>query len=104
MTEPTTERLARALEAVDAPAEMITRARAGYYDDYKSPLAMPETQLLADARAAGLETIAQGVLNGEWDATKEESDAWAASPDGQATFAELLRPRPPNRAERRHPR
>jgi hypothetical protein len=101
MSTPTTERLALALEAAGAPAEMIQRARAGYYDDFKSPLAMPETQLLADARAAGLETIAQGVLAGEWDATKEESDEWARSPEGQATFNELLRR--PNRAQRRHP-
>ena len=101
---PTTERLALALEAAGAPIAMIERARAGYYNDYKSPLAMPETQLLADARAAGLETIAQGVFEGRWDATKEESDAWMANPEGQATFAELLRPPPPNRAQRRHPK
>jgi hypothetical protein len=102
MTEPTTERLALALVRAGAPPDMIRKASEGYYDDYKSPLAMPETQLLADARRAGLASIAQGVLDGEWDATKEESDAWAASPEGKAAFAELLRPRP-NRAQRRHP-
>jgi hypothetical protein len=103
MTEPTTERLARDLEAAGAPAIMIVRARAGYYDDYKSPLAFPETQLLTDARAAGLEDIAQGVMDGRWDGTREESDAWAASPEGQAAFTELIKSRP-NRAQRRHPR
>lgn len=100
MTEPSSERLAAALEEEGAPAEMIDRARADYYHDYKSPLAMPETQLLTDARAAGLERIAQGVIAGEWDATKAESDAWAASPDGRAAFDELVRP---NRHQRRHP-
>lgn len=33
-----------------------------------------------------------------WDADKAESDAWAASPDGQDTFRELLGG---NRAQRR---
>ena len=103
MTEPSSEALAVALEEANAPAAMIQRAREDYYHDYKSPLAMPEMQLLADARAHGLTTIAEGVMEGRWDATKAESDAWAASPDGQATFAELLAPRP-NRAERRRRR
>ena len=61
---PTTERLADALAAAGAPADMIDRARAGYYEDYKSPLAMPEFQLLIDARAAGLESISEGVMRG----------------------------------------
>lgn len=101
--EPTTEKLARALEENNAPKEIVNKARAGYYDDYKSPLAFPEMQLVEDARAAGLERIVNGVMNGEWDATKEESDEWARSPEGQATFAELIKPRP-NRQERRHPK
>jgi hypothetical protein len=102
MSEPTTERLARALTEAGAPAEMIERARAGYYDDFKSPLAMPEMQLRADALELGLTDIAEGVVNGEWDATKEESDEWARSPEGRATFAALVNP--PNRQQRRHPR
>lgn len=95
---PTTERLAAALKEAGAPPDMISRALEGYYDDFKSPLAMPEMQLLADARALGLDSIAEGVMRGEWDATKEESDAWARSPDGQAAFRELLGG---NRAQRR---
>ncbi len=102
-TEPTTEKLAKALEENNAPQDMIDKARAGFYDDYKSPLAFPEMQLRADALALGLNAIAEGVVNGEWDATKEEADEWARSPDGQATFAELIKPRP-NRQERRHPK
>lgn len=100
MTEPSSERLAVALEAAGAPAEMVQAAREDYYHDFKSPLPMPEMQLLQDARRLGLTSIAEGVLDGEWDATKAESDAWAASPDGQATFAQLLAGKP-NRAERR---
>jgi hypothetical protein len=94
---PTTERLAQDLEEAGAPAEMIERARAGYYDDYKSDLAMPEVQLLQDARRAGLTSIAEGVLEGRWDATKEEADAWARSPDGQETFRELLAGKKPRK-------
>lgn len=103
MTEPSSEKLAQALEEAGAPKYMIELARDDYYHDFKSPLAMPEMQLLQDAREHGLTTIAEGVMEGKWDATKAESDAWAASPEGQATFAELLNPRP-NRAQRRHPR
>jgi hypothetical protein len=77
---------------------MVHDALGGYYDDFKSPLPFPEMQLLADAREHALPEIVEGVLNGEWDATKEESDAWAASPDGQAAFRELLGG---NRAQRR---
>lgn len=87
---PTTERLARDLEEAGAPAEMVQLARNGYYDDFKSPLAMPEAQLMHDAREAGLQSIVEGVMDGRWDATREEADAWAASPDGQETFQELL--------------
>jgi hypothetical protein len=97
-TKPTTERLAEALKEAGAPPDMISKALEGYYDDYKSPLAMPETQLLIDAREHGLTSIAEGVMNGEWDATTEEADAWAASPDGQEVFRELFGG---NRAQRR---
>jgi hypothetical protein len=100
VTEPSSEKLAQALEAEGAPGWMITLAREDHYHDFKSPLATPEMQLLADARENGLTVIAEGVMEGIWDATKEESDAWARSPEGQATFQELLGHRP-NRAERR---
>jgi hypothetical protein len=108
MTTPTTERLAQALAAADAPAQMIEQARAGYFDDYKSPLAMPLNQLVATCRNLapsypGLTGIAERVIDGEFDSTKEESDEWARSPEGQEAFRQLVEPRP-NRAQRRHPR
>lgn len=96
--EPTRSYLARVLADHDAPAYMVSLAADGHYDDYASPLAMPEMQLLADARANDLEAVAVLVVAGAFDATKAESDAWAASPEGQATFAELTKP---NRAARR---
>lgn len=91
---PTTERLAVELVKAGAPPAMIERARAGYYDDYKSELAMPISQLVADARAAGLPIIAERASAGEFDASQAESQAWAMSPEGQAVFRELLGERP----------
>jgi hypothetical protein len=102
MSEHTTAKLARALQAIPGvPRDMITRAVDGYYHDYLSPLATPEIQLVADLRELAslpatprdsrplLRALAQAVIDGEYDATKEESDAWAASPDGQETFRQL---------------
>ena len=66
---------------------------------------------LAEAcRAAGVKRVinigsqsSRMARRGDYGNTKAESDAWAASPEGQATFAELLGHRP-NRAERRRRR
>lgn len=89
----TTEKLAVELEKANLP-NMAKKAREGYYHDYLSPLPAPCLQLESDLRE--IETpeamaIRSRHLNGEFDATKEESDAWAESPDGKATFAELFK-------------
>jgi len=108
-TEHTTVKLARALgEIPGVPEAMIKRARDGYYHDFLSPLAMPEVQLVADLRELStrpatprasrplLRDLAKAVINGEFDATKEESDEWMRSPEGQEAMAALtgLAPRP----------
>lgn len=96
--------LARVLTDEGAPEWMVSLATENHYDDFKSPLAMPETQLHADALANDLPQVAAWVVDGIFDATKAESDEWAASPEGQAVFNELLNSRPkpgPNRAQRR---
>jgi len=103
MTEHTTAKLARALSEIPGvPKDMIQRAVDGYYHDYLSPLTFPEIQLVADLRElaslpatpansrALLRAIVQRVIDGEFDASKEESDAWAASPEGQETFRQLV--------------
>jgi hypothetical protein len=112
--EHTTVKLARALRAVPDPGvaeSMIARAERGYYHDYLSPLALPELALVAELRAIAnhpsrngtrsrlvLLDIAQRVIDGEFDASKAESDAWAKSPEGRAAFASLVRlPQPPER-------
>ena len=97
--EATRAFLARVLEAEGAPQHMVSLAAEGHYDDYLSPLPMPELQLHADAREAGLPQIASWVEQGVFDGTREESEAWARSPEGQAVFRELTQG--PNRAQRR---
>lgn len=72
---------------------MADKAATGYYHDFLSPLPAPCIQLETDLRAAGTpEAMALRArhLNGEFDASKEESDAWAASPDGRAAVSQLM--------------
>ena len=84
----TSERLAQVLHAAGL-FDMERKARAFAYDDYKSESATPCIDLVNDLIDAGRQDLAERAKNGEWDATPEESDAWAASPDGQATLAQL---------------
>lgn len=89
-TLSTKERLAQAIEARRAKAieakegnghglavqRMIQRAREGYYDDYESPLATPMINLVNDLRAVGFGDLAERAIDGEFDGTKEEGEAW----------------------------
>jgi hypothetical protein len=80
--------------------EMAAKATTGYYHDFLSPLATPCLQLAADLAAVGTPAalaLRERHLNGEFDATKEESDEWAASPEGRATFEALIRKPTPGR-------
>ena len=88
--KPTTERLAEALSLAGAPKWMIDNANAGYYDDYKSPVAAPIMTLVFDAEGIGLMDIANRAKAGEFDAQTWEAEEWAKSADGQATFAEFF--------------
>jgi len=106
-TEHSTWRLVAALRAVPEPGAvpeaLIQRAEAGHYHDYLSPLALPELALVNELGALAnhpsrarlpsglaLMGIRQRVIDGEFDATKAESDAWARSPDGRAAMAALM--------------
>jgi hypothetical protein len=83
--------------------DMAIRAAQGLYHDYLSPLPFPEMELMQDLQKAARTAPSTGldraaILNlierhksGEFDASAEESDAWAASPEGQAAFGQLLR-------------
>lgn len=86
-------KLASALRALPGFAarndlqQMAARAEAGYYSDFGSPLATPCIQLAHDLKAVGAEAVLARHMNGEFDATREESDAWAASPEGQEAMS-----------------
>lgn len=88
----TKDRLAEALDQAGLPT-MAARARKGYYDDFLSELPLPIITLckeLALTDTAAARALRARVVNGEFDATSEESDAWAESPDGQETFRRLM--------------
>lgn len=65
------------------------RAETGEFDDYADTYVCPITQLHHELKAAGLGKFAERVANGEFDATKEESDEWARSPSGQEAARQL---------------
>jgi hypothetical protein len=72
--------------------EMAAKAETGYYHDYLSPLDFPEIELDKDLLEAGTDEAQKLRLRhhqGAFDATKEESDDWAASEDGQNAFRML---------------
>jgi acetyl-CoA acetyltransferase len=92
VTQHTKDFLAQELRAAGLN-EMADKAAQGYYHDFLSPLVAPELQLLSDLHAAGTPAamaLHARHMNGEFDASKEESDEWAASEDGQAAFNELV--------------
>lgn len=65
------------------------RAETGEFDDYADTHVCPITQLHAELTAARFTKFAARVANGEFDATKEESDEWARSPSGQEAAKQL---------------
>lgn len=74
---------------------MALSAERGHYHDFLSPLPFPDLQLdsdLIEAIESGNEMakeLRSRHHNGEFDASLEESDEWAASEDGQEAFAML---------------
>lgn len=89
----TKDKLAGELEKIGL-RDMAMKARGGYYHDFLSPLDTPCLQLAADLLKVGTPAalaLRDRHLNGEFDATKEESDEWVASPEGQAAFDALIR-------------
>jgi hypothetical protein len=59
------------------------RAETGEFDDYADTHTCPITQLHMELTLAGFNKFAARVADGEFDATREESDEWARSPAGQ---------------------
>lgn len=96
----TREKLAaelRKVVAIASPENAIKyeafakRADTGEFDDYSDAHVCPITQLYKELHAAGFSKFAQRVAEGEFDATKEESDEWTASPEGQEAFQSLMK-------------
>ena len=69
--------------------EFAKRAETVEFDDYADTYVCPITQLHAELMAAGFTKFAARVANGEFDATKEESDEWARSASGQEAAKHL---------------
>lgn len=88
--EHTSHRLAEAIEEAGGSRWLQHRARDGWYDDFRSPDPMPISTLVHDLRKAGLEDLARRAMDGEFDASRAESDAWAKSDDGREAFAQLV--------------
>jgi hypothetical protein len=100
MTAKTSENLAQVLHSAGL-FDLERKARADAYHDFLSDDAMCSITLerdLRDARDAQhdpilkqlIESIRLRHLNGEFDASADESEEWAASPEGQATFGLLV--------------
>lgn len=102
MTAKTSEHLAQVLHAAGL-FELEKRARADEFHDFLSDHATPELvldgELVMIIRAKGLEkreglaamNIRERLHDGEFDASLEESDEWAASPAGQDVLGKLGR-------------
>lgn len=100
MTAKTSEMLAVACEELGL-LQIAHRARKDEFHDYLSPHEMPETylvHLLYESARIQADPILQDlilklrarVMNGDFDASLEESDEWAASPEGQAVFRQFF--------------
>lgn len=103
MKLPTRLRLAAALREAASQAQpynaeryeaFAKRAETGEFDDFADTHVCPITQLYAELTAAGFTKFAARVRDGEFDATKEESDAWAASASGQEAYRMLTEKHP----------
>lgn len=101
----TKDKLAAALREVGLD-DMADKAATGYYHDFLSPLDFPEMQLVADlaeaanytgeARAAGkplneaIFKLRERVINGDFDASTEESEKWFNSAEGRDAMNRLV--------------
>lgn len=53
---------------------MIAKAKEGYYHDFKSKITTPKLQLIKDLQVVGLDSIANLVMEGEFDEDPDEDD------------------------------
>lgn len=62
---------------------LADRAETGEFDDFGTVHPCGPTALWHELQAHGLRKFALRVASGEFDASLEESDAWANSPEGR---------------------
>ena len=86
-----TEKLVAALKKAGAPSDMIIYAESGGYNDYKSQSATPCVDLVNALAKHGLFGLQKRALSGEFDATKEESEAWAKEMQNDPQMGPLLK-------------
>jgi len=103
-SEQTPTYLGRVFDDYLGLPNMARRAREGHFDDFFAPPEVADgleilrlvNELHAKARVVRkadrgrIREVIEAVKAGEFDATKEESDRWAASKDGQDTMRALL--------------
>jgi hypothetical protein len=99
---PSAQRLADVLKAAGL-TELALRAEQNEFHDFLSPHELPDLllsdellRIAMDDKRPDRERMAAHHIrmrhhDGEFDATKEESDEWAESEDGRAAFAMLVR-------------
>lgn len=102
--EPTPTYLGRVLDEYLGLPDMARRAREGHFDDFFAPAEVADgmeilrlynelhakTTIVRKADRPKVRAVMEAVKTGEFDATKEESDRWAASKDGQDTMRALM--------------
>lgn len=91
-TKAAAERQAAAIREVATETrhhKLADRAASGEFTDYADTHACPITELHRLCRQFGLNALAGRVADGEFDATKDESDEWAKSSSGQEIAREL---------------
>jgi hypothetical protein len=103
--ELTSEYLGRVLEDYLGLSEMAARARRGHFDDYFCPPEVDDgmnihrlvnelygkTQVInrGSPQYKRIMEVREAAINGEFDGTKEESDRWAQSKEGQELMSEF---------------
>lgn len=96
--------LGRVLDWIGGLGDMPRRAREGHFDDFFAPPEVADgfelhhlvdelerrKRKLGPAGRRQVDAVIDAVKTGEFDATPEESERWAASKDGQDTFRKLV--------------
>lgn len=83
-------KLAAALHEAGLP-EHAKRAEEGWFNEYFGRFDAPLLTLVHDLVIYEKHDLAERVRNGEFDATEEEANEWAASPEGRETDALVRR-------------